>query len=56
MKVAGGNMLRLTLKLASAPDGTSKGTLVSVDQAKAIAMAWLPWPVGNWRCASDITP
>jgi len=29
---AGGNMLRLTLKLSSAPDGTSKGTMVSVDQ------------------------
>jgi hypothetical protein len=32
---AGGTMLRLTLKLASAPDGTSKGTMVSVDQGNA---------------------
>jgi hypothetical protein len=32
---AGGNMLRLTLKLASTPEGTSKGSLVSVDQGNA---------------------
>lgn len=32
---AGGTMLRLTLRLASAPDGTSSGTLVSVDQGNA---------------------
>lgn len=32
---AGGTMLRLTLKLASAPDGTAKGTMISVDQGNA---------------------
>jgi hypothetical protein len=31
----GGNTLRLTLKLASAADGTATGTLVSVDQGNA---------------------
>jgi hypothetical protein len=30
-----GNMLRLTLKLAAAPDGTSSGVMVSVDQGGA---------------------
>jgi hypothetical protein len=32
---AGGNTLRLTLKLASAADGTSTGTIISVDQGNA---------------------